>query len=117
MKKYNEGEKDQHRLTVHGLSFLRDLDREIDSRKRASRCFRKELRCVIIAFATRTRSAIAGFCFGCAVLSTFPTVGIIGRTGVGIVEARSIGCVLIGPAVGLILDNSLRPNLFKRVRT
>jgi hypothetical protein len=32
MKKYNEGEKDQHRLTVHGLSFLRDLDREIDSR-------------------------------------------------------------------------------------
>jgi vacuolar-type H+-ATPase subunit B/Vma2 len=32
MKKYNEGENDQHRLTVHGLSFLRDLDREIDSR-------------------------------------------------------------------------------------
>jgi hypothetical protein len=31
MKKYNEGEKN-HRLTVHGLSFLRDLDREIDSR-------------------------------------------------------------------------------------
>jgi hypothetical protein len=75
---------------------------------------------VIIAFATRTRSAIAGFCFGCAVLSTFPAVGIIGRTGVGIAEARSIGCVLIGPAIGLIsdmVDNSLRPNLFKRVRT
>jgi hypothetical protein len=32
MKKYIEGEKDEHRLTVHGLSFLRDLDREIDSR-------------------------------------------------------------------------------------
>ena len=32
MKKYIEGEKDQHRLTVHGLSYLRNLDREIDSR-------------------------------------------------------------------------------------
>ena len=26
------GETDEHRLTVHGLSYLRDLDREIDSR-------------------------------------------------------------------------------------
>jgi hypothetical protein len=32
MKMYIEGEKDEHRLTVHGLSYLRDLDREIDSR-------------------------------------------------------------------------------------
>jgi hypothetical protein len=32
MKMYVEGEKDQHRLTVHGLSYLRNLDREIDSR-------------------------------------------------------------------------------------
>lgn len=32
MKLYIEGEKDQHRLTVHGLSFLRDLDRARDSR-------------------------------------------------------------------------------------
>jgi len=32
MKKYMEGEKDEHRLTVHGLSFLRDMDLEIDSR-------------------------------------------------------------------------------------
>jgi hypothetical protein len=32
MKRYIEGEKDEHRLTVHGLSFLRDMDREIDSR-------------------------------------------------------------------------------------
>jgi hypothetical protein len=31
-EKYIEGEKDEHRLTVHGLSFLQDLDREIDSR-------------------------------------------------------------------------------------
>ena len=33
MKIYLEGEKDTHRLSVHGLSYLRDLDREIDSRK------------------------------------------------------------------------------------
>jgi hypothetical protein len=32
MKMYLEGETDEHRLTVHGLSYLRDLDREIDSR-------------------------------------------------------------------------------------
>jgi hypothetical protein len=32
MKMYAEGETDEHRLTVHGLSYLRKLDREIDSR-------------------------------------------------------------------------------------
>ena len=32
MKMYAEGEKDQHRLTVHGLSYLRKLDQENDSR-------------------------------------------------------------------------------------
>ena len=32
MKIYIDGEKDEHRLTVHGLSYLRNLDREIDSR-------------------------------------------------------------------------------------
>jgi hypothetical protein len=32
MKMFIDGEKDEHRLTVHGMSFLRDLDREIDSR-------------------------------------------------------------------------------------
>jgi hypothetical protein len=32
MKLYIDGEKDQHRLTVHGLSYLRELDREQDSR-------------------------------------------------------------------------------------
>ena len=30
--RYAEGEKDEHRLTVHGLSYLRKLDQEIDSR-------------------------------------------------------------------------------------
>jgi hypothetical protein len=32
MKLYIGGEKDEHRLTVHGLSYLRDLNRAIDSR-------------------------------------------------------------------------------------
>jgi hypothetical protein len=32
MEKYIEGETDHHRLTVVGLSYLRALDREIDSR-------------------------------------------------------------------------------------
>ena len=29
---YTAGEKDEHRLTVHGLSYLRDLHRTINSR-------------------------------------------------------------------------------------
>jgi hypothetical protein len=63
MKKYIEGEKDEHRLTVEGPRYLRNLDREIDSRNylspfRASRCFRKELRRVILAFAARTASVL-----------------------------------------------------------
>jgi len=32
MKKCIAGETDEHRLTVEGLSYLRNLDREIDSR-------------------------------------------------------------------------------------
>ena len=32
MKIYIGGEKHEHRLTVEGLSYLRDLDQEIDSR-------------------------------------------------------------------------------------
>jgi hypothetical protein len=32
MKKYLDGERDEHRLTVEGLSYLYNLDREIDSR-------------------------------------------------------------------------------------
>ena len=31
-KRYTEGEKDEHRLTVEGLSFLRNFYREIDAR-------------------------------------------------------------------------------------
>ena len=37
MKMYIEGEKDEHRLTVDGLSYLYDLDRENDSPKLTSR--------------------------------------------------------------------------------
>jgi hypothetical protein len=32
MKLYIDGEKNEHRLTVHGLSYLRALDRENDAR-------------------------------------------------------------------------------------
>ena len=32
MKLFIDGEKDQHRLTVHGLSYLRELDREMFSK-------------------------------------------------------------------------------------
>jgi len=32
MKLYIDGETNEHRLTVNGLSYLRELDREIDSR-------------------------------------------------------------------------------------
>ena len=32
MKKYIAGETDEHRLTVEALTYLRDLDRDIDSR-------------------------------------------------------------------------------------
>jgi hypothetical protein len=32
MKMYVDGEKDEHRLTVEGMSYLHNLDRDIDSR-------------------------------------------------------------------------------------
>jgi hypothetical protein len=32
MKKYIEGEKDEHRLIVEGLSYLHNLRQDIDSR-------------------------------------------------------------------------------------
>ena len=32
MKLYVDGETNEHRLTVHGLSYLQQLDRENDSR-------------------------------------------------------------------------------------
>jgi hypothetical protein len=32
MELYIAGEKDEHRLTVHGLSYLREFNRALDSR-------------------------------------------------------------------------------------
>ena len=32
MKMYLDGERDEHRLTVEGLAYLHNLNREIDSR-------------------------------------------------------------------------------------
>jgi hypothetical protein len=77
-----------------------------------ARCFRKELRRDIFAFATRTSSALVGFCLGSIEVLAFPAVGIVGNTGVCNIDARSIGCVVIGPGVGLILgtvDESFHP--------
>ena len=71
---------------------------------------------MIFAFATRTPSVLVSFLFAGAAFFTFPAVGIMGETGVAIIEVRSIGCVLIGPAVSMglgIVDNSYLPNLFK----
>jgi hypothetical protein len=74
------------------------------------------LRRVIFAFATRIPSVRVGFSLGPIDVFAFPAVGIIGNTGVGIIDARSIGWVLIGPVVGRflgILGNSFLPNSFK----
>jgi len=68
---------------------------------------------VILAFAVRTASVLVGICSGCGAFVTLPTVGII---GVVKIQARDMGCVLIGPVVGLILgilDNSFLPSSFK----
>jgi hypothetical protein len=68
---------------------------------------------VILAFAARTASVLVGICSGCGAFVTLPTVGII---GVVKSKARAVGCVLIGPVVGLILgmlDNSFLPSSFK----
>jgi hypothetical protein len=66
----------------------------------------------IPAFAVRTASD--NFCFDCGAFVTFPIVRVI--ICIGMIEARSIGCVLIGPVIGLFLgmvDNSFLPSLFK----
>jgi hypothetical protein len=71
----------------------------------ASRCFRKELRRVMLAFATRTALFLAsGFCFGCGAFVSFLPISV------GTFVARSTGCVFIGPMTGLFLgmrDNAI----------
>jgi hypothetical protein len=61
------------------------------------------LRRVIFAFATRTPSVLVGSGFGWAARFGFPAAGIIGKTGVATIASRSIGCVVIGPAIDLFL--------------
>ena len=81
----------------------------------SSLCFLKEFRRVIRAFAALTASVLVACRFGFGVFGTAPTAGIIGNTCVGIVEERSVDCVLIGPVVDLcldIIDNSFLPNSF-----
>jgi hypothetical protein len=68
-----------------------------------SRCFRKEFRRDIFAFAIQTSSVLVS-CFGCSAFAPFPTAGIIGSACVDILEARSIGCILIGSKVGFFLS-------------
>jgi hypothetical protein len=74
------------------------------------------LRRVIFALATRIPSARVDFGLRSIDVLAFPAVGIIGNTGVDMIDGRSIGCVLIGPVVGLfvgMVDNSFLPNSFK----
>ncbi len=54
---------------------------------------------MILAFATVTACARVGFCFGLGTFFVRPADGITGCTCVGMIEARSTGCVLIGPVV------------------
>jgi Na+/citrate or Na+/malate symporter len=60
---------------------------------------RNELRRVILAFAARTTSILVGFIFGGAALGQLASEpGMAGSNGAGIVELRSTGWMLIGPA-------------------
>ncbi len=61
----------------------------------------------------------AGKQVGSRVLFT-PTSGIVGRTRVGKIEGRSIGCVIIGPVADLflgILENAFLAISFKHATT
>jgi hypothetical protein len=75
------------------------------------RCFRSEFRRVIFAFAARIASVLVGGCLGWGVVAAFRTMGII---GIGIVEPRWTGCILMGPVdfdlLSGMIDNSLAPN-------
>jgi hypothetical protein len=71
---------------------------------------------MILAFATRTASVLVGGFSGSGVFVSAPAVGIMGSSGVGIVEPCSRGCTFMGPVdVGLLLgimDNSRLPSSF-----
>lgn len=80
----------------------------------ACRCFRNELRRIILAFAIRTASVLGDRFFGSGVVSA-PAVGIVSSC-IGMIESCATGCTLIGPGdVGLrlgIMDNSHVPRWF-----
>jgi hypothetical protein len=104
MKKYFEGERDEHRLTVHGLSFLQGLDREIDSRSPAV-----SARSFAGLFSPPRRERLqSGSVFASVVASCRPF-----RPLASSAELASTGCVLIGQRLVFgMVSNSLRPNLF-----
>jgi hypothetical protein len=61
----------------------------------------------------RTASALVRFLLGWDAFFTAPSVGINGNTGVVKFEARSTGCVVMGPMTLVIPDNSIQASLFK----
>jgi hypothetical protein len=81
----------------------------------ACRCFRSELRRIILAFAIRTASVLGVCFFACGV--SVSVVGIM-RNCMGAIVPCATGCTLMGPVdVGLplgITDNSLPPSSFKK---
>jgi hypothetical protein len=82
----------------------------------ACRCFRSELRRMILAFAIRTASVLGDGFFGSGVSVSAPAVGIQGSNGVAAIEPCSTGCMLIGPVIFAllfgILDNARLPGWF-----
>ena len=112
MKKYIAGEKDEHRLTVEGL-VLPSQSRSGNSTHKVSHPKRdlslqgfpllSQGSCAasFSPSAACTASVLVGFCFGWSAF--FTCVGIIGCTWLAIIEACSLGCVLIGPMGGLLL--------------
>jgi hypothetical protein len=83
-----------------------------DQRFWAWRCFLRELRRIILAFAARTASILACWIFGRGVFLSSPIVGAVAGSWFGAVELCSTGCTLIGPMDGDLLfairNNSLR---------
>jgi hypothetical protein len=77
---------------------------------------RRESRRKILAFAARIASILIDGFSGDAFFGLSPVVGIMGCSGVGLVEPCSAGCMLMGPVNGDlrrgITDNAPRSALF-----
>jgi len=63
MKMYIQGEKDQHRLTVEGLSYLRNLDQEIDSATSSAALFSLSRRGLLRSLLVVASVAMASLAF------------------------------------------------------